>query len=124
MAIDHSDPIYIMRQHLAAEITRALGGADSQFVISAYYGIPQPRMSELSRGLVERCTIEWLIRRIYRMGGSVTLRVEVGDARRAWWDAKFRKRLARDESPNVILTDARRRWLEVMRRRGLIPKLE
>lgn len=93
MAIDHSDAIYVLRQQLAAEITRSLGGAQSQFVIAPDYGIPQPRMSELSRGLVERCTIEWLIRRIYRMGGSVTLHVEIGDARRAWFQAKRRERV-------------------------------
>ena len=124
MAIDHSDPIYILRQHLAAEITRSLGGADSQFTIAPYYRIRQPRMSELARGLVERCTIEWLIRRIYRMGGSVTIHVELGDARRAWWMARLKEKVARDESSNLVLSDARRRSVEAMRRRGLIPKLE
>lgn len=93
MPIDHSDPIYFLRQQLAAEITRALGGADSQFTLSAYYGIPQPRMSELSRGVVDRCTVEWLIRRLYRMEGTVAIRVEVGDVARAWRQRKFRERL-------------------------------
>ena len=93
MSIDHADPIYLLRQQLARAITQALGGADSQFVIAPYYGIRQPRMSELSRGVVERCTIEWLIRRIYRLGGSVTLQIEVGDARRAWAAAMRRRRL-------------------------------
>ena len=92
MPIDPADPIYGLRQQLAREITRSLGGADSQFVIAPYYGIPQPRMSELSRGIVDRCTVEWLIRRIYRLGGSVTLQIEVGDAHRAWWQAMFRRR--------------------------------
>ena len=92
MPIDHSDPIYVLRQQLAGEITRSLGGAGSQFVIAPHYGIPQPRMSELSRGIVDRCTMEWLIRRIYRLGGSVTLQIEVGDARRAWWQGMFRRR--------------------------------
>jgi predicted XRE-type DNA-binding protein len=93
MPIDPGDPIYMLRQQLAREITRALGGADSQFVIAPYYGIRQPRMSELSRSVVERCTIEWLIRRIHRLGGSVTLQIEVGDARRAWVEAMRRRRL-------------------------------
>ena len=81
MAIDHSDPIYILRQQLAAEITRSLGPG-SQFVIAPFYGIPQPRMSELSRGIVEGCSVEWLIRRIYRMGGSVRIEVTLGDVAR------------------------------------------
>jgi predicted XRE-type DNA-binding protein len=87
MAIKPEEPIYSMRQQLGAEITRSLGGSRSQFVIAPYYGIPQPRMSELSRGIIERCTIEWLIRRIYRMGGTVTLHVDLGDAQRAWFEA-------------------------------------
>jgi hypothetical protein len=69
MPIDPADPIYMLRQQLAREITRALGGADSQFVIAPYYGIRQVRMSELSRG------------------------VEVGDAHRAWVEAMRRRRL-------------------------------
>jgi len=86
-------PIYLLRQQLASEITRSLGGGGSQFVIAPYYGIRQPRMSELSRGIVDRCTVEWLIRKIYRLGGSVTLQIEVGDAARAWRQAKLRRRL-------------------------------
>ena len=91
MPIDPADPIYLLRQQLAAEITRALGGADSQFVIAPHYGIPQPRMSELSRGLVQRCTVEWLIRRVYRMNGTVDLQVTLGDVQRAWWVEGFRR---------------------------------
>jgi|SRR5689334_1737695 len=93
MPIDRADPIYLLRQQLASEITRSLGGGGSQFVIAPYYGIRQPRMSELSRGIVDRCTVEWLIRKIYRLGGSVTLQIEVGDAARAWRQAKLRRRL-------------------------------
>jgi predicted XRE-type DNA-binding protein len=93
MPIDHSDPIYLLRQQLAGEITRSLGGAGSQFVIASHYGISQPRMSELSRGVVDRCTMEWLVRKIYRLGGSVALQVEVGDVARAWRHAMFRRRL-------------------------------
>ena len=92
MPIKPDDPIYGLRQQLAAQITRALGGADSQFVIAPHYGIRQPRMSELSRGIVQRCTCEWLIRRIYRMGGRVEIRVELGDVRRAWFQERFRRR--------------------------------
>jgi predicted XRE-type DNA-binding protein len=95
MPIDRTDPIYLLRQQLAATITRALGGADSQFVIAPYYGIRQPRMSELSRGVVERCTLEWLIQRIHGMGGTITVHVEIGDARRAWVEAMRRRKRAR-----------------------------
>ena len=77
------------RRQLAAEIVRSLG-PHSQFVIAPRYGIPQPRMSELSRGLVTRCSIEWLIRRIYRLGGTVTLTVTLGDVRRERWLARAR----------------------------------
>ena len=91
MPIDPADPIYLLRQQLAAEITRALGGSDSQFDIAPHYGIRQPRMSELSRGVVQRCTMEWLIRRIYRMSGTVGLHIELGDARRAWWREALRR---------------------------------
>ena len=92
MPIDPIDPIYALRQQLAEEITRALGGASSQFVIAPSYGIPQPRMSEMSRGIVGRCTMEWLIRRVYRMGGTVEVRVELGDVARAWSVERFRRR--------------------------------
>ena len=54
LAIDLADPIYALRQQLAREITSSLGGARSQFIIAPYYGIPQPRMSELARGIVDR----------------------------------------------------------------------
>ena len=87
MAIDPADPIYALRQQLAREISRSLGGSDT---VAAHHGIRQPRMSELNRGIVGRCTVEWLIRRIYRLGGTVTLQVELGDARRAWRQAKVR----------------------------------
>lgn len=95
MPIDRNDPIYLLRQQLAAAITRALGGSDSQHVIAPYYGIQQPRMSELSRGIVDRCTLEWLIRRLHRLGGTVTLQVEVGDARRAWYQMMFKRQRER-----------------------------
>jgi predicted XRE-type DNA-binding protein len=88
MSIDPADPIYALRQQLASEISRSLGGST---VAASYYGIPQPRLSELSRGIVDRCTVEWLIRRIYRLGGSVTFQIEVGDAQRAWRQTMFRR---------------------------------
>jgi predicted XRE-type DNA-binding protein len=78
-----SDAIHGFRRQLAQEITRSLGPM-AQHGIAPAFGIPQPRMSELSRGLVDRCSVEWLIRRIYRLGGSVTITVTLGDAQRAW----------------------------------------
>src|SRR5438046_6800835 len=66
--------ILALRQQLAAEIVRSLG-VDSQFVVGPSYGIRQPRMSERNRGIVDRCTVEWLIRRIHVLGGTVTLSV-------------------------------------------------
>jgi predicted XRE-type DNA-binding protein len=65
-----NDRIRQIRLQLAAEIVRSLGPL-AQHVVAPSFGIPQPRMSELNRRLVDRCTVEWLIRRIYRMGGSV-----------------------------------------------------
>lgn len=99
MQMAPDDPIHIIRQQLAAEITRSLGGAQSQHVVAPYFGIRQPRMSELSRGVVDRCTIEWLIRRIHRLGGGVTVNVSLGDAYRAWGDAMRRRSLARRAAP-------------------------
>jgi len=72
-----------LRRQLAAEIVRSLG-PNSQYVIAPNYGIPQPRMSELNRGVVGRCSVEWLIRRIHRLGGTVTMTVMLGDAGRRW----------------------------------------
>src|ERR1041385_645753 len=83
------DPrILALRRQLAAEIVRSLG-EDSQFVVAPSYGIRQPRMSELNRGIVDRCTVEWLIRRIHVLGGTVTLSVTLGDARAAWLRERF-----------------------------------
>jgi predicted XRE-type DNA-binding protein len=72
-----------LRRQLAAEIDRSLGPM-SQHVIAPSFGIPQPRMSELSRGVVDRCSVEWLIRCIHRLGGSVEITVHLGDAGRQW----------------------------------------
>jgi len=95
MPINTGDPVYGLRVVLAREIVRSLG-PKSQHVIAPYFGIPQPRMSELERGKVERCSMEWLIRRIYRMGGSVTLTVSLGDAKREWSTAAFRRMRGRE----------------------------
>jgi predicted XRE-type DNA-binding protein len=95
MPISPDDPIYVLRRELAAEIVRSLG-PDAQHVISRSYGVPQPRMSELNRGVVDRCSMEWLIRRIYNLGGQVTVTVRLGDARRDWARQRFAAaRLAR-----------------------------
>src|SRR4029078_4399142 len=99
MRMSADDPIYAIRRQLAAEITRSLGGAGSQHVVAPYFGIRQPRMSELSRGVVDRCTVEWLMRRIQRLGGAVTVSVTLGDAQRTWSDAMRRRSLARRAAP-------------------------
>jgi len=80
--------IHDLRRELASEIVRSLGPL-SQHVIAPSFGIPQPRMSELNRGVVDRCSMEWLIRRIYRMGGTVEVRVVLGDAGRKWHSDRF-----------------------------------
>src|SRR4051812_15908184 len=90
-----SKVILALRRQLAAEIVQSLGPR-SQFCIAPHYGIRQPRMSELERGLVERCSIEWLIRRIERMGGSVKVTVTLGDTRRSWWAAGLQRRVRRE----------------------------
>ena len=87
MARAFDDIITSLRRQLAAEIVRFLGEG-SQHTIAPTFGIPQPRMSELNRGVVDRCTVEWLIRRVYRLGGSVQVTVTLGDARRAWVTAR------------------------------------
>ena len=79
------DPrITALRRQLAAAITTAVGGSRGQFVIAPAYGIPQNRMSELARGRVHRHTMEWMIRRIHLMGGSVQLSITLGDVERQW----------------------------------------
>ena len=83
MAKYGDEPILKIRRQLAAEIVRSLGPM-AQHVEAPHFGIPQPRMSELNRGIVKRCTIEWLIRRIYRIGGSVSVTVTLGDGQRQW----------------------------------------
>ena len=72
-----------LRRQLAAEIVRSLGPG-SQHVVAPSYGIRQPRMSELNRGSVDRCSMEWLVRCIHRLGGAVEIRVTLGDAGREW----------------------------------------
>lgn len=93
--------IATLRCQLAAEIVRSLG-PNSQYVVAPRYGIPQPRMSELNRGIIERCSVEWLIRRIHRLGGTVTISVALGDAGRRWNVERFaesrRRRAALEES--------------------------
>ena len=93
-----TDAILRLRRQLAAAIDRALGPG-AQHAMSRAFGIPQPRMSELSRGVVDRCTVEWLIRRVHRMGGSVTLTIELGEVGRAWHRERFQRMRARDRPP-------------------------
>ena len=92
VAISPDDPIYALRTELAREIARALGGRAAQGRIAKRYGIPRPRMSELCLGNVKRCSIEWLIRRIHNMGGTVTLTITLGDPERERWIARVRNR--------------------------------
>ena len=77
------DPVRGIRVQLAAEIVRSPGPM-SQHVVAPSFGIRQPRMSELNRGRVDRCSVEWLIRRIHRLGGTVQVSVTLGDAGRKW----------------------------------------
>jgi predicted XRE-type DNA-binding protein len=88
--------ILALRRELAREIIAAVGPG-AQFTIAPAFGISQPRMSELERGQVERCSMEWLITRVHRMGGTVRVTVELPDVRRAVWTERFaayRRRLA------------------------------
>lgn len=89
-----NDRILELRRQLAREIVRALGPG-AQHTISASYGISQPRMSELERGVVDRCSIEWLIRRIDQLGGTVEVSVTIGDVRREWHRERFARVRAR-----------------------------
>jgi predicted XRE-type DNA-binding protein len=82
-APDHR--VTALRRQLAEAITKAVGGKQGQHVIAPAYGIPQNRMSELARGRVHRHTMEWMIRRIHLMGGSVHLSITLGDVVRQWW---------------------------------------
>ena len=79
-----------LRRQLAGEMVRSLGPG-SAYCVAPSYGIPQPRMSELERGIVDRCSMEWLIRRIERMGGTVQVTVTLGDAGRKWWTDRARR---------------------------------
>jgi predicted XRE-type DNA-binding protein len=83
------DPVVMsLRRQLAAEIVHALGpSAYSRMVES--FGIPEPRWSELERCKVERYSIEWLIRLIGRLGGSVRITVTLGDVGREWHMARW-----------------------------------
>jgi len=88
------DPIHPLRRQLARELTRALG-PKSQHLLAPEFGIRQPRMSELSRDVVDRFSLEWLIRRIHRLGGSVTITVALGDVARQWTAERFRRQRRR-----------------------------
>lgn len=96
-----------LRRQLAREITRAVGPT-GQHCIAPSFGIRQPRMSELARDRVERHTVEWLIRRVYAMGGTVSLSIELGDVAGEWRRERFRRIAARrtggcaDGSPSRV----------------------
>ncbi|MHB1861410.1 MAG: helix-turn-helix domain-containing protein [Gemmatimonadaceae bacterium] len=83
--------ILVLRRQVASEIVRSIGPG-APYVISPYFGIPAPRMSELVRAQVDRCSLEWLIERVYRMGGSVALAVTLGDAGREFRRARSCRR--------------------------------
>lgn len=63
-----------LRQQLAREIVRALGPT-GRYTAAPAHDIAEARYSEFSRGIVSHCSLEWLIDRVYRMGGTVTLSV-------------------------------------------------
>jgi predicted XRE-type DNA-binding protein len=78
------DPVVMsLRRQLAAEIVRSLGPS-AYYAMAKRFGFSQPRWSELERAKVERYSIEWLIRRIGRLGGSVRITVTLGDVGREW----------------------------------------
>ena len=109
MPVSHDEPILTLRLQLANEISRALGGSFAQHFISARYGIPQPRISELCRGKVDHCSIEWLIRRIHRMGGSVRLVVELGDPEAERKNRLMKERLREHATGLAARTPMKRR---------------
>ena len=96
-----------LRRQLAAEIVRSLG-PDSQYAVAPSCGIRQPRMSELNRGDVDRCSVEWLIRCVYRLGGTVEVSVTLGDAGRAWRVERLAALRARSASERVAGQSSRR----------------
>ena len=73
-----------LRRQLARAIVRSLGPG-GRYVVAPSYGIGEARFSELAREQVSRCSVEWLIERVYRMGGTVTLDITLGNAGRAWY---------------------------------------
>jgi len=75
--------IIALRKQLAAVIVKSLRPG-AQVIIAPSYGIPQPRMSELERGVVDRFSLEWLIRAVHRLGGTVRIIADAPDAARAW----------------------------------------
>ncbi|HEY5218414.1 MAG TPA: XRE family transcriptional regulator [Gemmatimonadaceae bacterium] len=95
-----------LRHQLAREIVRALGPG-SEYTIAPHFGIRVPRMSELARGRVDRCSLEWLIERVYRMGGSVTLTVTLGNAGREYREERFRRQRCTASPPRHRLVDIR-----------------
>jgi predicted XRE-type DNA-binding protein len=94
MRSGEDDVIVALRLQLASEIVRSLGPG-AQHVVAWSYDIRQPQMSELGCGKVGRFSIEWLIRRIHRLGGSVEVSVSLGDARSAWRRESFARMRAR-----------------------------
>jgi predicted XRE-type DNA-binding protein len=92
MTVEGDQLIKELRRELARAIVRAMPPR-AEYTIAETFDIPQPRMSELNRGLVYRCTMEWLIRRIHKMGGTVSLTITLGDAENEFWR---RQRLRRE----------------------------
>lgn len=81
--------ILALRRQLAGEIVRALGPGGG-YGPSDRFGITATRFWEFARGRVDHCSVEWMIDRIYRMYGSVTVTVTLGDARREQWIKRVR----------------------------------
>ena len=72
--INVPDPIPELKQQLAREITRLLGRYHQE-VAAAILGLEQPRMSELSRGRLDRFSLQRLIRLLANVGRRVELTV-------------------------------------------------
>jgi hypothetical protein len=73
-------------------------------------------MSELNRGLVDRCSMEWLIRRIHRMGGTVEMRIALGDAGRKWQSDRLPRSERRPRRARKGVSDPTEtpRWMDVI----------
>jgi hypothetical protein len=68
--------LHRLKLQIAAEIVGAVG-----YLGTFRLGISETRLSELKNGKVDRCTIDWLLRLAFQLGGTATLRLEVPEHR-------------------------------------------